>query len=109
MVLMFYYLINHPRFNRWWSWLIVLLINSALNLLYGWTLTLSDISNNVISDDLIYIRDVNTNDIVTQKIVESNCVYFGIANAIIAAIFFIIFSLLLRWWSKNCSTCPIPN
>ena len=109
MVFIFYYIINHPRFNCWWSWLIVLFINAGLNFLYSWQLTLSDLSNNFISDDLMYVRDVSTNEIVTQKIIESNCIYFGITNAIIASVFFIIFSFAIRWWSRNCSTCPIPN
>ena len=109
MVVLFYYIINHPRFNHWWSWILVLIINSGMNFLYGWKLTLSDLSNNLISDDLMYIRDVTTNAIVTQKITESNCVNFGIANATLAAILFLIFSFMLRWWSRNCSTCPIPN
>ena len=109
MVFIFYYIINHPRFNRWWSWLIMLLTNAGLNFLYAWLITLSDLSNNFISDDLIYVRDVSTNEIITQKIVESNCIYFGITNALIAGAFFIIFSFVLRWWSRNCSTCPIPN
>ena len=109
MVVLFYYIINHPRFNRWWSWLIVLIANALINFLYGWKLTLSDLSNNLISDDLMYIRDVTTNAVVTTKITGSNCVNFGIVNAILAAIFFILFSFLLRWWSRNCSTCPIPN
>jgi len=109
MVFIFYYIINHPRFNRWWSWLIMLLINAGLNFLYAWLITLSDLSNNFISDDLMYVRDVSTNEIITQKIIESNCIYFGITNAIIASVFFILFSFAFRWWSKNCSTCPFPN
>ncbi|MCX6235959.1 MAG: hypothetical protein NTY07_00140 [Bacteroidia bacterium] len=109
MVVFFYYILNHPRFNRWWSWSLILGLNAGLNFLYAWLITLSDLSNNFISDDLVYIRDVNTNQIVTQKLSESNCVYFGIANTLIACLFFIIFSFTVRWWSKNCSTCPYPN
>jgi hypothetical protein len=109
MVLLFYYLINHPRFNRWWNWLIILLINAGLNFLYAWLITLSDLNSNSISDDLMYVRNVSTNEIVTQKVIDSNCIYFGITNAIVATSVFILLSFAFRWWSRNCSTCPFPN
>ncbi len=109
VVLLFYYAINHPRFNRWWSWLLVLLANAGLNFIYAWQLTLSDFNTNSISDDLMYVRDVATNEIITQKITMYNCIYFGIVNAIVATLAFVIFSFLFRWWSRNCSTCPFPN
>jgi hypothetical protein len=109
MVILFYYIINHPRMNRWWNWLIILIISSGFCFIYAWSITHSDLSNNFISDDLMFIRDVNTNNIITQKITNSNCIYFGIANAIIACLSFILLSFASRWWSRNCSTCPIPN
>ncbi len=109
LVIFFYYILNHPRFNRWWNWLIVLGVNLFLNFLYAWRITLSDLNTNAISDDLLYVRNPDTGQIISQKIVESNCVYFGITNAIIATIVFILLSFMLRWWSRNCSTCPCPN
>lgn len=109
LCLLFYYVINHPRFNRWWSWLIVLLVNAILQFAWASSRILSDFNNNVIADDLMYTRDVETQEITATLIHSSDCVGFGIAQAIVATIFFIIFSFSLRWWSKNCSTCPIPN
>jgi hypothetical protein len=81
-VVIFYYIINHPRFNRWWSWFIVCGINAILNLIIG----------------------KNEGEYSIE-----NGIAFGIANAIVASAFFIIFSFCLRWWSRNCSTCPYPN
>ena len=35
VMVVYYYIINHPRFNRWWHWLIMLGVVGVSNLLIG--------------------------------------------------------------------------
>lgn len=38
----YYYIINHPRLNNWWGWLIFLGINAVINFVVGWQWVLKD-------------------------------------------------------------------
>ena len=103
--LTYYYLINHPRFNRWWSWLIVLLVNGTINLFVGYSITVNALLNGEIADSLVYERDVEGN-IVSELITISDCWGFGFSNFIVSTMFFIILSLFVKWGSRNCKYSP---
>jgi len=105
-VLVYYYLINHPRFNRGWHWCLVLLVSSLLNFFIAGGRVVSDFTNGRIGDCLMYARDAN-GKIVSQLIYKSDCWMFGVANAFVAALFFILFSFIFKWWSRNCKHVPI--
>ncbi|MDR2563228.1 MAG: hypothetical protein LBC98_04730 [Prevotellaceae bacterium] len=105
MALLYYYAINHPRLNRWRHWLVALLTTSVINLIFAGGWVYSDFINDVIGDCLMYTRDGN-NNIVSQLIYPSNCWMFGIANAIVSAGFFVIFSFICKWGSRNCKYSP---
>ena len=91
-MLLYYYVFNHPRFNRWWSWLIVLVLTGITNLFagFGWTFKYSKMAN-VDATDFVY---------------AVNCWGFGFANFIVSALWFILFSLAFKWWSRNCKYSP---
>ena len=36
IVLGYYYVFSHPKYSRWWSWLLVLLLNSGIALITGY-------------------------------------------------------------------------
>jgi phosphatidylglycerophosphatase A len=92
VLLFYYYVLNHPRFNRWWSWLISLIFAGLINLAYGIATTAKYASEGNIGDaDLVYI---------------SESVGFGFANLIVSTLWFIVFSLLFKWWSRNCKYSP---
>jgi hypothetical protein len=101
----YYYWINHPRFNGWKSWLLVLVTASVINLFiaYGWTA--SDFLSGTIGDCLMFTRDEEGN-IIAQLIHESDCVMFGVANSIVSALFFTVFSFISKWKSRNCKHSP---
>ena len=42
MVLIYYYVINHPQLNHWWGWIIFLVINGIINFIVGWQWVLKD-------------------------------------------------------------------
>lgn len=104
-VLGYYYAINHPRFSRWWHWLIVLIGAGIINLFiaYGWTV--NDFLNGNICDSLLYERDGDGN-IVSQLIYSSDCLLFGVANFFISTMFFIVLSFSFKWGSRNCKHSP---
>lgn len=97
-MILFYYIINHPRFNKVTHWLIILLLVALLNLLFGGIITSNDLSSLTIPECFI------TND--SGGITTANCWMFGLANAIVAICFFIVFSIVGKWWSTNCKCTP---
>jgi len=109
-VLAYYYLplwgFNHPRTNRWWNWLIILIITGVINFIIGVSWTINDLLNGNIGDCLMYTRDADGN-VVSQLIFKSDCWMFGVTNFIVSALFFIILSFILKWKSRNCKYSPI--
>ena len=98
VMLIYYYVINHPRFNKWWSWLLMLVFVGLSNLFIGSIMTLNDLNAGNIGDCLINGEN--------GGIFNSNCWMFGLANFFVSAIFFIVFSIGLKWWSTNCKRTP---
>ena len=112
LVALYYYGINHPRFNRWWSWLIVLFSNAIINLFIGFGYVYSKLYNGEISACFTHSQIETTEDGYihgvsgTEILFDANCWQFGLANAIIAIGFFFIFSILFKWWSRNSKYSP---
>jgi len=105
IVMIYYYGINHPRFNRWWSWLIILGITGTINLFIGYYWTATDFHYGYIGDCLMYVRDAD-GVIISHLIHESDCWKFGVANFIVSIGFFTILSFIFKWWSTNCKRSP---
>ena len=105
IVFLFYYVLNHPRYCKWWSWLITLIVNSVIALFVGYGIVVSKYANGYIPDALMYQRDGDGN-VVTVLIGDTNCWGFGFANMIVAAICFILFTFLLKWWSSSAKHVP---
>lgn len=101
MVLIYYYVINHPQLNHWWGWIIFLVINGIINFIVGWQWALKDYY-----DGKMITIDPATNLQMPLNIGESEIIYFGVSNMFISVIAFIVFSFILKWWSTNCSRAP---
>ena len=101
MVLIYYYVINHPQLNHWWGWIIFLVINGIINFIVGWQWVLKDSY-----DGKMITIDPATNLQMPLNIGESEIIYFGVSNMFISVIAFIVFSFILKWWSTNCSRAP---
>lgn len=98
IVLIYYYVINHPRFVKWWSWMLMLLLVGVLNLIIGGAMTVGDLNAGEIGDCLLNGEN--------GGVYASNCWMFGLANFFVSAIFFIIFSIGLKWWSTSGKRTP---
>lgn len=105
LVIVFYYIINHPRYCKWWSWLLTLGLNGLIALFVGYGIVMSKYVNGYIPDELMYNRDENGN-IVSVLIGESNCWGVGIANLFIAVLLFFVLSFLFKWWSSSAKHIP---
>lgn len=101
MVVLYYYIVNHPRLNNWWGWTVFLAINAAINYVVGWQWVLKDYYN-----DLMVKLDPATGKEVDLPIFPSDIIAFGVTNMIDAIIAFIFFSYIIKWWSTNCSRAP---
>lgn len=98
VVLIYYYVVNHPSFSKRWSWLLMLVVVGLSNLFVGALMTSGDLAAGNIGECLINGEN--------GGIYNSNCWMFGLANFFVSAIFFIIFSIGLKWWSTNCKRTP---
>lgn len=104
IVLFYYYIFNHPRFCRWWSWLITMALCGFIGLIIGSETVLSRYNNGFIPADLMW--DYSTEP-ATLLITTADCWGVGIANIFIAAIFFIILSFAFKWWSPAAKHVPV--
>ena len=101
VVVCYYYIINHPRLNNWWGWLIFLGVNAVINFVGGWQWVLKDYYAG-----LMVKKDAATGKMVDLPIYTDDILAFGVTNMIDAIIAFIIFSYIIKWWSTNCSRAP---
>ncbi|MCL1938391.1 MAG: hypothetical protein FWF52_08370 [Candidatus Azobacteroides sp.] len=93
-MIVYYYLINHPRFNRWYHWLLMVLVVCLIN--FG----------------IAYFR---ANDAIDSMYAEQNqdspfsameFISFSMANALWTFVFSFAFSIGIKWKSRNASRTP---
>lgn len=87
LMIIFYYVINHwlpiAFFRKAWHWVLFMVISAIIG--FGYAVSYAH-----------------------GKEVEGDYVYnFAAVNALYGALFFLIFSFLLRRWSRGASTTPI--
>lgn len=100
-VVMYYYVVDHPRLSNWWGWLIFLATNAVINFIIGWQWVLKDKY-----EGLMVKKDTITGSMVDLPISYSDICAFGVANMIYSIIVFIIVSCIIKWKSTNCSGAP---
>ena len=87
---LFYYIINRPKFSKWYHWSIILLITFVINFLIGVFLP----QPKLIALGLHY---------------SSEYYMLGMANGVISVCAYILFMLFFRWFSTNAKQTPIPH
>lgn len=100
LAVLFYYVANSPRLARRWAWLTTLAASSVVNLLFGWLHTLADLKSG-----LMAVTDPVTGAAATQ-VTRTNCLGFGLAEAVWAAVFFLLISMAIKWWSPMACRTP---
>lgn len=100
----YYFAINHPRLNKWWHWLITGCIILSINLLIGGIWVNYHLQNGLMPNCLVQTQQ-SDGSLVTN-ITGINCWMFGLANGIVAFIWFFILSTICKRWSRNCRHTP---
>ena len=87
MVVFYYYVLNHllqtAVFSHWYHWLAVLGINAIIAFSFA----------------VYYCR-------INEATPDSYVYWFGVANAVYSALFFLLFSLAIKWKSNNAARTP---
>ncbi len=72
-VVIYYYILNHPRLNNWWGWTIFLIANAIINFIVGWQWVLKDYY-----EDKMVKKSAVTGKLVDLNITESDILAFGV-------------------------------
>lgn len=91
VAIVFYYAINKPSFGNIWAWLVVCIINAVANFFMGYYWTVSDLY-----EGLMMATNPQTGIQEQLPIGQSNCLCFGVSNAIISVFVFFIISLIIK-------------
>jgi len=86
----YYYAINHPKFCRWYHWLLAVIVICLINFSIAYAM----------ADGVVFDTFGTTAGYVTQ------IVTFGFANTIWTFLFAFIFSMCIKWRSKNAKYSP---
>lgn len=90
---LFYYVIDHPRFNKLWHWLLVMAILGLILFVVPWFWLDSHLTTGRICADLV----VNISDITG----------FSLVNTLLGVLFFTAISFIIRNGSRNGSCTPL--
>lgn len=101
MVVIYYYVLDHSSLCNWWGWSIFLGVNALINFIVGWQLVLRDYY-----DGKMITVDPATGADVPLNIGPTEILSFGVSNMILSILTFVIFTFIIKWWSKNCSAAP---
>lgn len=101
----YYYIVNSAKFNKWYHWVIVMVVVAVVNLFIGYGWTSPQLPE--IGDCLrYYVTEDGVLDESIEVIKDGSFWLFGLANAIVSSLFFIIISLAGKWGSSQCKHTP---
>lgn len=100
--LLYYKIIDKPKWAHWYCWLITLAINALINFWWPWQVLLQNLF-----DGDMDVQDEQTGKMVTY-VTDGNCLMFGVSNMIMATLIFIVLSFVIfRFISTNCKYSPL--
>lgn len=100
--LLYYKIIDKPKWAHWYCWLITLAINALINFWWPWQVLLQNLY-----DGDMDVQDEQTGKMVTY-VTDGNCLMFGVSNMIMATLIFIVLSFVIfRFISTNCKYSPL--
>ncbi len=88
LVITFYFIINRPNFSKFRHWLIILAINFLICFCIG----------------IFVPQNIFVGLGIDYEIMQY--VLFGLKNAIVATLLFIIWTYCLKWWNSNAKGTP---
>ena len=95
--------INNRRFKSWWSWLIMLGINCGLCVLAGWHMAHVRMKL-VLEHRESWEQITGHTEQVTAKAFD--CFGMGLSNMMVGILIFVLFSLVLTFFSTDAKYAP---
>ena len=92
--LAYYYVINHPRWNRWFWWLLIGLLLAVANSITAWVMA-----------DSMLVKLYTEAEMVMPYGIPQFLPFCVIAGAL-TLFFFFVFSFIIKWGSRNCKHSP---
>ena len=96
VAIVFYYVINKPRFGNIWAWLVVCILNAIINFLMGYYWTVSDLY-----EGLMVATNPKSGIQEQLPIEQSDCLCFGVSNAILSLGVFFLISIIIKNGSNS--------
>ena len=93
VVLLYYYVFQHPRYSRWWSWLLTMILNGVISMFIAAGFSLSKLNSGAMED-------------LGEYVAPFDCWMFGVSNLLVSFIFFIVFTFIFKWWSRDAKHVP---
>ena len=96
--------LNHPRFKAWWAWLIMFLLNAAVNFVTAFAFIghrESDIEKAPDGEALELFTDAAHLSIPFGQQID-----LAFSNMMVGVMAFLVASLILNWFSVNCRYSP---
>jgi len=93
MLVVYYYAIDHPKFAKWYHWLIWVLLICGINFIVAYYVSYNEL-------DLIYAQKQQTLPYSTEFF------SFSMFNAFWTLMFGLIVSALIKWKSVSCKRTP---
>lgn len=91
---LYYYVINHPRWNRWFWWLLIGLLLAVANSITAWVMA-----------DSMLVKLYEQAEMVMPYGIEVFLPFCVVAGAL-TLFFFFVFSFIIKWGSRNCKHSP---
>jgi hypothetical protein len=92
--ILYYYVINHPRWNRWFWWLSIGLILAIVNSIVAW----------IMADSMLVKFYEQAEMIMPYGMAEF--LPFCVMAGCLTLFFYFVFSFIIKWWSRNCKHSP---
>ncbi|MDR1848014.1 MAG: hypothetical protein LBR17_07880 [Bacteroidales bacterium] len=91
----YYYAVNSVKFNRWWHWLLLVVVLCAANFGIAYS-----ISYNSILD--IY----ESQNASPEYSLSTDCLSFSLVNMLWCFAVSFVWSIIIKWGSSNCRRTP---
>lgn len=98
--------INHPRFNAWKSWILMLIVAALLNFGVGIGCGYSRVQSVNESDEACELILEDEVADLTDEITFSDYLGYGLSNIFVGSIFFIICCIPLTFYNGNARFSP---
>lgn len=92
---LYYYVLNSARFNKWWHWLLLVVVLCVVNFGISYLVSYRNILN-------VY-TDMNSEP---SYALGTCCFSFSIINVLWCFVVSFIWSLIIKWGSSSCRRTP---